>query len=465
MIRLVSTVSAALRRLRPSSRLSTLAVALAVFLGIPALARADLLDKELLKRSEEIMKQLRQKGYRNVGVLKFEAQVGDAKPQMLLGRINTVMATRLENALILANDEDNLIGVTRSASDVAATRDRGATFRTAEGQAKLLAGMYPLAWGKEQVKVDAFLTGLVRLSADRQTTTVTVECFDAKSQGKREQLVEFSLPTTRSVLTDLNMNFLLAKRQLKGGVTIEKFDETAAQSAVGGGSPTKTDEVKPEPNETLEKLVEFQAYYGKKAFTPDADGRLPPPEKGQPVYFTVRAREKLGLVLLVNGVNTLEGESKREPHEYSMWVLEKDKPYTIRGFYFEDKDGPKTADGKVRVKLKEFKVIPEEELKTIELVDESRIGQIKLYLFRQAESDVEVVPDIRRRGFLGIEGQGQTFQDVRKQLRQTITRGVPRRNPIVPGETEKQRDLNAVSLPNAVLAGHRTITYFERGQK
>jgi len=101
----------------------TWAVPLAVAaLGV-ALARADNLDRALLRHAPAIMEDLRANGYTNVGVLKFRVQKGTAAPSMHAGFLNTSLATRLENALILAQDKAQPIGITRGASEAAAELD------------------------------------------------------------------------------------------------------------------------------------------------------------------------------------------------------------------------------------------------------------------------------------------------------------------------------------------------------
>src|SRR5262245_15185166 len=65
-------------------------------------ARGDVVDEQLFKHSEKILKQLDKAGCKNVGVLKFKVQVGEAPESYFAGRLNTLMATRLENVMVLA---------------------------------------------------------------------------------------------------------------------------------------------------------------------------------------------------------------------------------------------------------------------------------------------------------------------------------------------------------------------------
>ncbi len=130
---------------RMTTRLFLLpALALAWFVQIPAL-RADAIDQALFRCRKELREKLQEHNYKNVGVLKFEVQRGEGQPTLQMGRLNGLMANRLENILILCNDDQNPIGVTRAAGDVAAAADPEANFSTEDGVRKLLKGEYPLA--------------------------------------------------------------------------------------------------------------------------------------------------------------------------------------------------------------------------------------------------------------------------------------------------------------------------------
>src|SRR4051812_5778791 len=78
-------------------------------LAVPTAARADRLDRELIRTTNKVIERIKSVGGAksgdaksvNVGVLKFRAGRDDAKDDFHLGPINNVMADRLENTLIL----------------------------------------------------------------------------------------------------------------------------------------------------------------------------------------------------------------------------------------------------------------------------------------------------------------------------------------------------------------------------
>jgi hypothetical protein len=342
-------------------------------------ARADTIEECLPPRGAEVMEHLQKRGYKNVGVLHFRVEMPGARSPFGVGRLGSLMATRLENVLILANDDDRPVGITRAASERAATRDRKATYLTAEGRKKLFAQKYPLAWGDKEVTVDALLTGLVKMSPDLAKATVTIEEW-LPGQDKANPLAKFEVPTNRLLLADLNRNFFLSKRSLNKGLKIEEPDPEAVASAANGGGPVSLDKGSPPAaDDTFDGLLDFRAYYGNEEFKPGADNKLPAPRDGQDVYFTVEARkERLGVVVLVNGVNTLGEEGvDRDPDQYSMWVLEPGKRYTIRGYYTMENAKNVAAQGKRKSFLRQFEVLSDSASELVELGDPNKRGKVE----------------------------------------------------------------------------------------
>src|SRR5207248_2440038 len=128
----------------------------------------DNIDAALMKKAPEIVKFLKDEGYKNVGVLRFQLQKGKAKATYAAGPINGNMATRLENALKMENDPKCPVGIIHDAGAVIAAKepDKHWAESDAKQRAALFDYSYPLAWGDDKVKPDAFLHGRVRLSED-----------------------------------------------------------------------------------------------------------------------------------------------------------------------------------------------------------------------------------------------------------------------------------------------------------
>jgi hypothetical protein len=149
--------------------------------------KVESLKRALQQNAPEVIRYLKNNNCKNVGVLKFRVKIGDAKATDSAGPINMAIANELELALALsrANDPKNPIGIVRRASEVAATIP-GATHLTKDGCAKFFTKTYPLAWGKESVTPEAFLTGLVEVDASLRSMSVTIDAFSKPVASQRK---------------------------------------------------------------------------------------------------------------------------------------------------------------------------------------------------------------------------------------------------------------------------------------
>jgi hypothetical protein len=406
-------------------------------------ARADALDKGLFPQAVKIMKDLRDHGYENVGVLKFRVQKGEAPPSLRAGRLNTSLATRLENALILAEDRAHPIGITRGASAAAAAKDLKANYDTPDARNRLFEHAYPLAWGKKEVSVNAFLTGLVKVDPEKGQTTVLVEAFDPKNLDPRP-VVEFTVPTDRNLIADLGLRFGLAKRVLN--TVEENLDEEAGRAAF---APPK-DKVPDKTTVDVARLIDLQIFYDDEKVQIGPDDIVPPPRPGQKVYFELTSKEKVGLVLRVNGINTLGFEKEpREIGEYSFWVLDAGKKYRILGFY---------PGGK---KVQQFDVVPPTKANFAALGDESKLGQIDLDVLLEPipGQPLEEEKNIRLISLKDVPESAPTLEKLQGQLRPARTRKLVHKGVILPGVESETGPIEEVTFRGR-WAGHRTIFYF-----
>src|SRR5688572_6887243 len=111
-----------------------------------SVARAENLEQTLHKQAPKILKELQQKGCKNVGVLKFRVKKGNEPTSDNVGTLNMTLADRLEIALALAMDNDpaKQIGIIQQASAVAA-KIKESNHLTKSGRAALFKEEYPLA--------------------------------------------------------------------------------------------------------------------------------------------------------------------------------------------------------------------------------------------------------------------------------------------------------------------------------
>ena len=392
--------------------------ALSVLILLSALpaVRADDLDKQSQKAAAAMARKFDAAGYKHVGVLKFEVRVGQRDPSLPVGRMNDVMATRLENAftdVMARRDEAKQFGVTRAAGDQAVKADAKTTYRTDEGRAKLFEREYRLIWG-EPHKVDAFVTGVMLVSPGREFVRVKYYYFDANEPATwRDGYETPDMPLTRQYLSDLGVAFVAKKgkvvaRELDFGMDQPSTNPGAVQEPISADPPPiketvtieppkvtaprtevvkepKTPEV-PVPETKIlpaaaeawvkaEKPIDFKVFYDGKEQARLPDGRsLPEPRPGQSIYFTLKSPEKVAIKLSVNGLNTADGSLDfGEDHRGGKWVLEPNREYRITGFH---KDGM----------VEEFKAASDDEARFIlppELASSYKLGRIEVAAFTE----------------------------------------------------------------------------------
>lgn len=422
--------------------LVALVVASALLADRPSAARADNLDRALLKAAPEIIAYLESKDCKNVGVLKFLIDKGDDSPADRVGALNLSLARRLEVALVLANNGKTPRNIIQDASKVAADTI-GATHRTREGREKLFDGPYPLAWGDEQVIADAFLTGRVTVNAELTKMTVSIEAF-GKDGKEPERIITPTLvvDVDAAVLTELGESFFL-----RGGLDSSKASETAVKVKTGQARHPLLDRDAPV---LLEITCDSRPV---RVEVKEGVAHIPEPRKGQKVSFLVRrndrSQETYGVVLKVNGKNTLFRQRLPEL-SCRKWVLEPGDPSTppILGFY--------TADNTI-------------ESFTVESPQASRgsaidygpdVGTITMTVFRGKldEAPEQLGPDehaVQRGAFPATKPESLTA--LQAALRRSSIRGR-----LKPGEKVPQPELKRVAFePIPVPVMTVTVRYFQ----
>jgi hypothetical protein len=417
-------------------------------------ARASSIDAELKQLAPQIVAHCQDKGWKSVGVLKFRVQVGKEKPSWHVGQMNSVMALCLENALIVFNDPAEPVHVTRNAGETAVKKLGAVDYLSEAGRKKLLGVAYPLAWGGKKEKVDAFLAGTVTISADFKETTVSLSVFDQKDPNLRPlsfaegKPVCFTVATDRNILADMNRVFFLASRE---PLRTEKLDDAQFLELL------KKQQAKKKKDDKLpfHEFLDFEVYYNGKPQKIVRDGddfRLPTPKLKEVVHFAVKSRlkEPLGVVLLVNGINTFRKETLRLPDQYSNWILqEKGKEYLIGGYFPSEK------------KVEFFEVRPEEEAMYYPLADSTKLGKIEIHVFRQAE--VETIRPDAQDSLRNDTGMAESLAELRKKILTATPPG--QKGIILPSADPKKADVRLVSFNNPVHIGYVSITYFKSGEK
>jgi hypothetical protein len=450
-------------------------------------ARADALDELVVNNAEDLVQQLAGRGYKNVGVLKFAVRkVGDKSFNMKDGRLNDAMSLRVENALVRNLDPKSPeFGVAKSAGTVAAGLDPSASYLSPTGRADLFKHKYPLRWGSQAVELDAFLVGEVLFTADLKKATVTLRVFDRKDPKSLHKLEmkPAQVATTAAVLADTDRPFVVPRAfrsraadagegddfdALLGGggpSAVAKPTPNEAKPALGGGPApytppdvTKPDEKKPETSTgtsplspgkaDLERLVDFRVYYN------DVEQRrvgdvYPNAQPGQKLHVTMKATERVGVILLVNGINTADfDKSNRAAETFAKWVLEPNREYAVYGYYSADKKHP-------------FVIVDANigQQKLSELAADDKLGQIELHLFREGTTVADATP-LRSRGLRLDTGTASSLAEAQAKLDAAIKDGakVKTKGLAIPGEGEA-KTVETTEF-KGTLAGKLIYTYF-----
>jgi len=348
------------------------ALVFATFTGLAtAEEKTETLDRQLLREAPKVIRYLKEHGYKSVGVLKFRVKSGDEPLSDHAGPLNLNLAERLEIALVLADDVRNPIGIIHNASAVAATLP-GANHLTKPGRQALFQGRYPLAWGDQKVEADAFLTGLVVVSPDLGKLTVGIMAF-GKDGEALEKVVEFQATTDAPALVEVGESFLI-----RGAFDSGRTEVVRNQQVVTTAARVKTAR-ETNPLKDPAAPVALEVYYDDRRIPlqlREGKALIAEPREGQAVVLVLRkvdtTSEKYGVVLSVNGENTLYKE-RLNPLQCWKWILSPEKPaVSVRGY----QTGEKSAES--------FRVLSPAESQANVMNYGADVGTISMVVFREA---------------------------------------------------------------------------------
>jgi hypothetical protein len=341
----------------------------------PASAADETLDQALSRRAVPVLRFLRDKHYHNVGVLKFRVQKGDEDPTDNAGPLNLDIANRLEAALVLANPDEGL-GIIQGASATLVSAHNGrANHVTADGRRACFDTSFHLPYGnKGPVLADAFVTGLVHLSADRRHTEVTL-CVSDKGGLWGKLGKPFTVATDARTLVEAGESFRLPDAVFRKGAFDDNEKESKLQVAVTTAAANVTTGQQTAPVPDGSALVELRILYNSQPApytVKNGQVSVPEPTPDQRVTFALRnnTKETCGAVLMVNGENTVYRQ-KGDPFRCTKWVLEPGKEYLIPGYQLDTKQ------------LAPFEVSSPEESAKDEVNYKEHAGTFTLTVFRR----------------------------------------------------------------------------------
>lgn len=348
--------------------------------GADEVTRASV-DRGFQEQAPEILNQLKEKGYKNVGVLKFRIKKGNDPISDRVGTLNMFLADRLEMALILANSNNpaKQLGILKKAS-LSASRIPGASHVSAAGREKLFQADYPLAWGDEQVKPDAFLTGVAQISTDLRKITIGILVFDSSGGPLAKVVTPFEAVTTPAMLGEAGESYSVrgAFDSARPEMIQAAVAEAAARVKSEGSTHPLADQTTPVSLEIKydDKVIPLEFKNGK-AFVAE-------PQQGQKVTLVLKRTEhatgRLAVVVKVNGENTLERQRLRDV-ECRKWVLEPGAaPIPIEGYQIDQNHAER------------FEVLSDALSASTEMNYGADVGMISMSVFREKGALPESAP-------------------------------------------------------------------------
>ena len=353
-------------------RLTLPVLALLTLGGLLATAgdgRADNLDRVMREDGADLAAAVRGKlQAKVVAVLKFQTQIGTGKPSFATGTENQKMAERVQNLLVVTNDDADPLTVLAGAGGAAAAKarqdKRPLDWTTEAGRKSLFELSLPVLWDPADKRTpDAYVTGVVRLSDDLRGATVELLGFTRAAPGTLVKLgtvkkgvaggAAVPIPVGRATLADLGQSFAVSKRVLsrasvnKGIASRKIVDDDASDSAAGRDAGKPSADAGPIAAADSPVLLEILYDGQPQAPTPDPEsGRgevVATPSEGQKWTFRIQNTldYPVGVLLSVNGKNTIaiDGEDLAkagDPSGFRMWVLKPGRKYDIAGFLKSD---------------------------------------------------------------------------------------------------------------------------------
>jgi len=467
-------------------RLAGLFVPLALALLAPApAARADHLDPPLVGHASRVLNALRDEKVQNVGVLPFRVKKGNRPESFIAGPINIGMTTRVENALIMVEDpKQSAIGVIRDAAGTASRAKVGAWYTNEAERKKLFDVSYNLAWGDRKVKADAFLTGLIENTGDRETVKVTIQAFFKKDPRKLVEVARFTCDSDRALFSDLGYNFVLPRSALVKHRSPASRDKAVASLVKrrDEGQPPIPGEVQPGTPEDTAGLATGVLYNSSpieiKPISEGTQGEyfIPPIKTGTTfqllLTYNGKAQGKIGAIVKVNGESTWRQE-RGESINLRKWLYSPEKSLNkadvFNGYYIQ-------LEGK---NVLPFQVLTaEQSLAHVSQLGD-RVGWIDIDVFHSGTPstvDDRMIISTRGMAARGADGKfprkAATLVEAQNQLyaanhvHKRKVRGRDQEGGLLAPAGIPKEDLVILEgmLPNPILVGSIHIKYYDPGQ-
>jgi len=306
-----------------------------VALAFPTVQAADnSLEAALREKAPSIIAELKKKGHQYVGVLKFLVQVGQDRTSDDVGGLNRSLANMMEVALVLGLTPKDNLGIVHNPSEmVIKEKMTRANHLTEDGRKAFFERKFPLAWTQELVEPSGFLTGRAIFSDDLKQMVVSFQLFD-RTGMLADIPGEITVPSDPESLAEAGFSYTLPVSHRQALVSGDPPRQEVLQSEAVRQIVAATDSrsaIKPSAP-LAECPIKWTIEYNGKPID-GAGTTIPEPAEGDRITFTLKnpGSETYGVVLMVNGVNTLY-EERAAPLACRKWVLGKGEEVPVRGF-------------------------------------------------------------------------------------------------------------------------------------
>jgi hypothetical protein len=434
-------------------------LALGLLAAIPNRVLAGNMDDAMLKAATEVLEYCQQKGWKNVGVLKFrvvEHHKGNkAHSTWNEGRLNTYLARRLENSLVVVGNGS--VGVTRNAGAQAVLANKRVCYLQPAGRQQLFSRSYYMVAGAAPLKVDAFLTGTASISADFKDITVSIKAWDKTLDFQK--IMHFNVRTDRSALVEMNRSFVIKRSAGKSTKSRNNADNAAVNNVANNA---KNKNKNNSGNKFLSQYLDFQLLYDNQPVAiqtgnDNSKFMVGSPQAGQKVFMQMTSKERVAVVLLVNGMNTYlkEGPGK-EPAQYAMWVLDQPgQKYGIAGFYPDAQ------------KVEPFQALADDQSMTYPLADETKRGLIEIFIFKEGttpESNNTPATNTKRFQFRAKSYRQAVHLLKSKMTYSRSSHGLLKRGLIVQDSSSQEAQVQQTAFANPRQVAALVIQYYQKQQ-
>ena len=426
-------------------------------------SQAQSIHRELQAHVPQIIDYLNKQGHKTVGVLKFRVKKDGQKTSDSVGPLNSLIADRLEVGLILSNsfNEERQLQIIKDASAQVAGSEL-ANHLSAAGRTQFFETTYDMAWGSEKQKPDAFLTGVVQIHEDNTRCTIGILCFD-KSGGELERCGDvFEADLDASSMGELGESFVL-RGAFDAGATHLTKTKIANKEIVKQAHDVKTQLAKfPLTDESAPAQLEVR-YDGRLMPIELRSGQafLPEPKQGQMVELAIvrgnSAKGTLGIVVRVNGENTL-GRETCSDLQCRKWLLtEQHRRTVIKGYQVDNSEA------------ESFTVLSQQESRKRAINYGRYAGQIQMTVFREeaprSNAPPPSIPDEDEEDLIAMLRGVQPKQTpanlsaLKGQIR-TAGRNITTRGLIVAGDRTSNTIRTLQFSPGETPIMSATITYY-----